>query len=137
MNTRAAFASASIGSSETEPLARAEGAEIFRMFSKAYARERREAMSLTDYLEACRDNPAMYATAAERMIAAPGGDEELELRLRDLAFLLVGPIIHFRSPNDYERMLTEAGFASVTMHKTRRDPHLFYRGMHVVVGRKN
>jgi len=72
MNTRAAFASASIGSSENEPLARAEGAEIFKMFSKAYARERREAMSLTDYLEACRDNPSMYATAAERMIAAIG-----------------------------------------------------------------
>ncbi len=48
------------------------GAGVFERFAAAYARERREAMSLTDYLEACRDNPELHAGAAERMIAAIG-----------------------------------------------------------------
>src|SRR5580704_8743425 len=38
----------------------------------AYARERREAMSLTEFLDGCRDDPGMTASAAERMIAAIG-----------------------------------------------------------------
>jgi len=50
----------------------AKGAEIFNLFSSAYQRERREAMSLTNYLAACRSDPGLYATAAERMIAAIG-----------------------------------------------------------------
>src|SRR5271168_4400856 len=49
-----------------------KGASVFGMFSTAYARERREVLSLTDYLDGCRDDPSMYATAAERMIAAIG-----------------------------------------------------------------
>jgi serine protein kinase len=48
------------------------GAEIFSRFSQAYARERRTVMSLTDYLQGCKDDPTMYASAAERMIAAIG-----------------------------------------------------------------
>ena len=71
MNTRSALAFAS-GTLESEPAARAKGADVFSLFSQVYARERKEATSLTDYLEACRDNPSMYATAAERMIAAIG-----------------------------------------------------------------
>jgi serine protein kinase len=55
------------------------------MFSSGYARERREVISLTDYLEGCRDDPGMYATAAERMIAAIGEptviDTSKDLRL--------------------------------------------------------
>src|SRR6202042_1352533 len=47
-------------------------AEIFSIFSMAYSRERREAMSLTEFLEGCRDDPGMTASAAERMIAAIG-----------------------------------------------------------------
>jgi serine protein kinase len=62
-----------------------KGAEIFSLFSSAYARERREVMGLTDYLEGCRDDPSMYATAAERMIAAIGEpkviDTSKDLRL--------------------------------------------------------
>jgi serine protein kinase len=42
-------------------------------------------MSLTDYLEGCRDDPSMYSTAAERMIAAIGEpkvvDTSKDLRL--------------------------------------------------------
>ena len=49
-----------------------KGTDILDLFSSAYARERREAMSLQDYLEGCRSNPAMMASAAERMITAIG-----------------------------------------------------------------
>src|ERR1700733_585245 len=62
-----------------------KGHSVFAMFSSAYARERRETMSLTDYLEGCRNDPSMYATAAERMIMAIGEpkvvDTSKDLRL--------------------------------------------------------
>src|ERR1700677_3530325 len=48
------------------------GPEIFSIFSMAYARERRTAMSLMEFLEGCRDDPGMTASVAERMIAAIG-----------------------------------------------------------------
>src|SRR5271157_3250189 len=69
MNVETAYAFAQSGSSGAPA---GKGAELFRMFSSAYARERRETMSMTEYLEGCRDNPGMTATAAERMIAAIG-----------------------------------------------------------------
>ena len=47
-------------------------AEVFDIFSEFYQREKQEEMSLQDYLLACRDDANMYATAAERMIAAIG-----------------------------------------------------------------
>ena len=49
--------------------------DVFDAFSRAYAREKFESMSLRDYLLAARDNPMMYATPAERMIAAIGEAE--------------------------------------------------------------
>lgn len=49
--------------------------DVFDAFSRAYAREKFETMSLRDYLLAARDNPMMYATPAERMIAAIGEPE--------------------------------------------------------------
>jgi serine protein kinase len=62
-----------------------KGASVFGMFSTAYARERREVLGLTDYLDGCRDDPSMYATSAERMIAAIGEpnviDTSKDLRL--------------------------------------------------------
>ena len=72
MNAKAAYASVQSGSKEMSPLAAGRGAEIFSLFSSAYARERREAMSLPEYLEGCRSDPAMMASAAERMITAIG-----------------------------------------------------------------
>jgi serine protein kinase len=54
------------------------GAEIFSLFASAYARERREVVSLTDYLEKCRDDRSVYASAAERMIAAIGEPEIID-----------------------------------------------------------
>ena len=49
-----------------------KGQDIRDLFTSAYARERREPMSLNAYLEGCRDDPGMTASAAERMITAIG-----------------------------------------------------------------
>jgi len=46
--------------------------EVFDLFSEIYASTAQEEMSLQDYLLACRDDPSMYSTAAERMVAAIG-----------------------------------------------------------------
>src|SRR5579871_1228912 len=72
MNVEAAYAFAQTGSIGGARGASGGGSDIFGLFSSAYARERREALSLTDYLEGCRDNPGMVASAAERMITAIG-----------------------------------------------------------------
>ena len=72
MNSKAVYAYSHMASAESRSTASSNSAEVFGLFSSAYARERREVMSLTDFLEGCRDNPGMYATAAERMIAAIG-----------------------------------------------------------------
>jgi serine protein kinase len=72
MNSKAAYAYTHSVTAESPSTASSKGAEVFGLFSSAYARERREVMSLTDYLEGCRNDPSMYATAAERMIAAIG-----------------------------------------------------------------
>ncbi|MBT5049881.1 MAG: PrkA family serine protein kinase [Rhodospirillaceae bacterium] len=53
-------------------------AEVFDLFSEIYDQERREDMSLTDYLMGCGDNPMMFSTAAERMIAAIGEPETID-----------------------------------------------------------
>ncbi len=49
--------------------------EVFDLYSEFYSKEKHEKMSLQDYLLACRDDSFMYATAAERMIAAIGEPE--------------------------------------------------------------
>jgi serine protein kinase len=72
MNANPAYAFTQSVSLEAPRPAAGKSAEIFSLFSSAYARERREAMSLTDYLEGCRENPGMTASAAERMITAIG-----------------------------------------------------------------
>jgi serine protein kinase len=52
--------------------------DIFDVFSEVYAREKQEDLSLQDYLLACRDNPIMYASASERMVAAIGEPELID-----------------------------------------------------------
>lgn len=49
--------------------------DVFDIFSRDYQRERVEAMSLRDWLLAARDDKMLYATPAERMIAAIGEPE--------------------------------------------------------------
>ena len=52
--------------------------DVFDLFSEAYGREKLEAMSLRDFLLACRDDPMMYASAPERMVAAIGEPEHID-----------------------------------------------------------
>jgi serine protein kinase len=52
--------------------------DVFDLYSKHYERERHEAMTLRDYLLAARDDPLMYATSAERMVAAIGEPEYVD-----------------------------------------------------------
>ncbi len=65
MSPNAGFALAGSGTAD-------KGQAIRDLFSSAYARERREAMSFDEYLEGCRNDPGMTASAAERMITAIG-----------------------------------------------------------------
>jgi serine protein kinase len=46
--------------------------EIFASFAKKYEARREVEMSLSDYLEGCRDDPMMFASAPERILAAIG-----------------------------------------------------------------
>ncbi|WP_378945389.1 PrkA family serine protein kinase [Mesorhizobium sp. ANAO-SY3R2] len=46
--------------------------DVFSLFSEIYGSQTTEEMSLQQYLLACREQPAMYATAAERMVDAIG-----------------------------------------------------------------
>ena len=71
MKAETAHAFAQPGSTDAPRAAAGRGAEIFSIFSMAYARERREAMRLTEFLQG-RGDPGMTASAAERMIAAIG-----------------------------------------------------------------
>ncbi len=48
---------------------------IFDIFSQAYESQKQTRMTLRDYLEGCRGDPTLYASAAERMVAAIGEPE--------------------------------------------------------------
>ena len=52
--------------------------DVFDIFSRDYARERLETMSLRDWLLATRDNKMLYATPAERLVAAIGEPEFID-----------------------------------------------------------
>ncbi|WP_193367691.1 PrkA family serine protein kinase [Pelagibius marinus] len=51
---------------------------VFTQFSEEYRRSQHEEVTLQDYLIACRDDPGMYATTAERMIMAIGEPEVVD-----------------------------------------------------------
>ena len=55
-----------------------ETLDVFDVFSESYQRVKQEGMSLRDYLLAARDNPMLYASAAERMIEAIGEPEMVD-----------------------------------------------------------
>ena len=46
--------------------------ELLSSYAQSYEARRETEMSLAEYLEACRDSPMMYASAAERILAAIG-----------------------------------------------------------------
>ncbi|WP_269533945.1 PrkA family serine protein kinase [Chitinimonas sp. BJYL2] len=54
--------------------------DIFANFSNRYERTREEEMSLREYLDLCKREPAAYATAAERMLKAIGEPEMVDTR---------------------------------------------------------
>src|SRR3984885_8051607 len=64
--------------------------DVFDIFSRDYAREKFETMSLRDWLVAARDDKMLYASPAERMVGAirePGrGDTAQDPRLGRLFF---------------------------------------------------
>jgi len=49
-------------------------------FTARYARSREEEMSIDDYLAECKRDPMVYATAAQRMLAAIGEPEMVDTR---------------------------------------------------------
>jgi serine protein kinase len=49
--------------------------EIFDLYSQSYDRQKQSELSLRQYLEACRNDTMLYASAAERMMAAIGEPE--------------------------------------------------------------
>ena len=52
--------------------------DVFDIFTRDYARERFETMSLRDWLLAARDDKMLYATPAERMVSAIGEPELID-----------------------------------------------------------
>ncbi len=46
--------------------------ELFRTYARSFEQRRDAEMSLQDFLSACRDDPLMYASAHERLLAAIG-----------------------------------------------------------------
>src|SRR5687768_5663082 len=52
--------------------------ELFRSYARTYERRRETDLSLAEYLEGCRDDPMMYASAAERLLAAIGKPEMVD-----------------------------------------------------------
>ena len=53
---------------------------IFEHYLSRYAATREEEYSLQEYLSLCRDQPATYATAAERLLEAIGEPEKIDTR---------------------------------------------------------
>lgn len=52
--------------------------DLFASFSRSYETRRETELSLADYLNQCRDNPMMYSSAAERLLAAIGEPEMVD-----------------------------------------------------------
>jgi serine protein kinase len=49
--------------------------DLFQSFARGYEARRDTEMTLSEFLEACRDEPLMYASAAERILSAIGEPE--------------------------------------------------------------
>ncbi|MBQ4823589.1 MULTISPECIES: PrkA family serine protein kinase [unclassified Leisingera] len=71
--------------------------DIAELFAEQYGETREQEMPLQDYLNACRDDPSMYANVAERMLKAIG-EEELVDTSKDAR---LGPIFQNRTIKRY------------------------------------
>ena len=54
--------------------------EVARNFLTRYEKTREDELSIEEYLDACKQGPLVYATAAERILAAIGKPELLDTR---------------------------------------------------------
>src|SRR5471032_1795281 len=52
--------------------------DIFAVYARGYDQHREGEMTLPEFLEACRDDPMMYSTATERLLAAIGEPEMVD-----------------------------------------------------------
>ena len=52
--------------------------DLFSAYARGYDAHRDAELTLPEYLEACRDNPMMYATSTERLLAAIGEPEMVD-----------------------------------------------------------
>jgi serine protein kinase len=52
--------------------------DIFSVYARGYDQHREGEMTLPEFLEGCRDDPMMYATATERLLAAIGEPEMVD-----------------------------------------------------------
>ncbi|HYE48125.1 MAG TPA: PrkA family serine protein kinase [Azospirillaceae bacterium] len=52
--------------------------DLIASYAQSYESRRHAEMSLTDYLEGCRNDPTMYASAPERLLAAIGEPEVVD-----------------------------------------------------------
>ena len=52
--------------------------DIFSVYARGYDQHREGEMTLPEFLEACRDDPMMYASATERLLAAIGEPEMVD-----------------------------------------------------------
>src|SRR3712207_3275658 len=52
--------------------------DLFSTYANSYEARREHEMSLPEYLEGCRDDPLMHASAAERLLAAIGEPQFLD-----------------------------------------------------------
>jgi serine protein kinase len=52
--------------------------DLFANFLRSYEAQRETELTLAEYLEGCRDNPMMYASAPERLLAAIGDPEVVD-----------------------------------------------------------
>ena len=55
-----------------------QSSDVFASFLRSYDMHRETEMSLAEYLEGCRDNPIMYASAPERLLATIGSPEIID-----------------------------------------------------------
>ena len=54
--------------------------DIYSSFATRFEKTREEEFSLEEYLALCKDDPATYATAGERMLSAIGEPESVDTR---------------------------------------------------------
>ena len=51
---------------------------LFNAFARSYEARSETDMSMSEYLESCRDDPMRYANAAERLLAAIGEPQMID-----------------------------------------------------------